>query len=150
MAEPKPAEATRPDGAQQEDRAEDARKLVALSERESEPTPASPTPDPEPERKGVSRGLFAFVVVLLALALTGLYAQTRRAAAQAERIAVLGNQVEGLEVQLSAAETQLANYDMQLSLVQDSVTDMYEKMGALLELVTTSPYDVDPDSPGPR
>jgi uncharacterized protein HemX len=147
MADPKPADSTR-EGNRPE---ETPPKLVAVSETPVDPKPSTPTPGAtEPTSKGISRTLFGLVVVLLLLALGGLYAQTQRATAQAEQITLLNNQVEGLEVQLSAANTQLATYDMRLTLVQSSVRDMYEKMGSLLELVSISPGLVEPETPAPR
>jgi len=146
MAEPKPADATPEKGA-----SEESPKLVAVSENTTTPEPASapaaPSPS-EPERSGVSKVLFAVVAILLVLALGGLYAQTQRATAQAEQIGVLTNQVEGLQVQLSAANTQIATYDMQIALVQDSVRDMYEKMGSLLDLVSMGPVLGETDAGG--
>ncbi len=135
MAEPKPVDAT-----PEKNDPEESPKLVAVSENTTTPESAEAAPEPsEPERTGVSKVLFGVVVVLLLLALGGLYAQTQHARGQAEQIAALNDQVEGLQVQLSAANTQIATYDMQIALVQDSVRDMYEKMGSLLELVSIGP-----------
>jgi uncharacterized protein HemX len=140
MAEPKPVDTTSETNAPDE-----SPKLVAVSENTT--TPDSASGPAEPEKNGVPRLLFAIVAVLLLLVSIGLYAQTRRASAQAEQIASLGNQIEGLEVQLSAANTQIATYDMQLALVQDSVRDMYEKMGSLLDLVSAGPVLGESETP---
>lgn len=157
MAEPKPVETT-----PQTNAPEESRKLVAVHENTttpesaslSEPAPAEREPSErnpsERDRKGVPTLLFAIVAVLCLLAVIGLYAQTQRVTTQADQIAVLGNQIEGLEVQLSAANTQIATYDMQLSLVQDSVRDMYEKMGSLLDLVSMGPVLGESETPAPE
>jgi hypothetical protein len=134
MAEAKPVEPSRP-------AAEGSPKLMAVAEEKAaravSPPPAS---RPEPTGKGMSRTAFGILAVMLALALVGLYAQTRRANAQAEQIADLGGQVEGLQEQLSVAHTRLATYDMQFSMVQANVADLFQQIASLNELVNTDPF----------
>jgi hypothetical protein len=136
MAEANPADSVRSSGA--------SPKLVAVSE---EPTKRPRPGLQQPQRSGVPRRAFRLVVALLALAFVGLLAQTWHVQNQAEQIGLLIGQVEGLEVQLSAANTQIATYDMQRSLVQSSVSRIFEQLVELQELVQLDPIATAPPSP---
>lgn len=115
----------------------EGRRLSAIPGQKGPERPSAPAA--RPARKGVSRGVFALVVVLLVLSVVGLFVQTQRVAAQGEQIATLAGQVEGLQFQLSAANTQIATYDMQRSLVRSSVADLMTQVSSLAELVNSDP-----------
>jgi len=118
-------------------------KLKAVSEKGAPATG-------RPARDGVSRTVFAAVVVLLVLALAGLWAQTRRASSQAEQIVALEGQVGSLESELSVANDQLATYGVQMGMVQELAADVYEKMGSLLQIAEGNPFEEAEPAPTPE
>jgi len=135
----------------------EGRKLSAVPGQKTPERPEARPAPARPARKGVSRVVFALVVVLLLMSLVGLYVQTQRVAAQDEQIANLAGQVEGLEFQLSAANTQIATYGMQRTLVRSSVADLLTQVTSLAELVEADPLapaapaspEAVPESPEP-
>jgi hypothetical protein len=112
--------------------------LVAVDTEAKQPAVGSATPSAAAapaERRGVSRGLFWVVALLLVLAVAGLAVQTQRVEALGTRVEGLALQVEGLRTDLTLANSQIQTYAMTMSLVRGTVSDIFEKTALLSELV---------------
>ena len=135
MAEPRSGDSSRPQSP----------KLVAVAD-EARPAPPPAAEPQAPERRGFSGVVVGVLAVLLLLAVTGLFAQTRRAGAQAEQIRQLEAQVAGLEGRLTTATAQLAQYDRTLGLVRGTVSELFARIADLNALVQVDPQRAEPSA----
>jgi hypothetical protein len=126
-----------PTGASQAPETGEKPLLVAVEGEAKQPVVGSATPAEaaQPEKRGVSRVLFGIVALLLLLAVVGVAVQTQRVQALESRVQTLDLQVEGLRTELVIANTQIQTYAMTMSLVRDTVSDIFEKTALLSELV---------------
>jgi hypothetical protein len=98
--------------------------------------PAQPTPDTA-ERRVPS--LVWVLLGLLAVTLGAAVVQTERLDRMSDRAVRLAADLDATQIELAGARTQIRSFEMQRQLVQESVTDLAQRVSLLDELVRTDP-----------
>jgi hypothetical protein len=116
--------------------AEPKPKLEAVKEQASEaPAAGRATPARAAEASKRSRGRLWLLLLAFLVATASVFVQSQRLAESQAVASALSEQVTGLQAQLAAAHTQIATYELQRSQVREAVSDLWDRVLLLGELV---------------